>query len=200
MAAAPRRLVLVAGVTGTGKTTVAQHLLEALAGVRVRSDIERKRRAGVPASSHAATGLDAGLYDAASTQATYGAIARAARAVLDAGFVAIVDATFQRRADRAALRALATETNAAFGIVLCAAPAAVLRARVEARLAHGRDASDATPAVLERQLATFEAPGPDEVAVTHRLDTDADFDTVAQRCARLATELTGAAAVAPPVP
>ncbi len=187
--AASPRVILVAGVTGTGKTTVAQHLLEALAGVRVRSDIERKRRAGVPALSHPATQIDAGLYDAASTQATYAAIANAARAILDAGFVAIVDATFQRRSDRARVCVLASEAAAACTIVLCEAPADVLRARVEARQARGRDASDATPAVLEHQLAAFEPLGADELPAVIRLDTNADPATVAARCAALAARL-----------
>jgi aminoglycoside phosphotransferase family enzyme/predicted kinase len=189
--ARPPQLVLVAGVTGTGKTTVAQHLLAPLDGVRVRSDVERKRRAGVPALAHADAPIDAGLYGPASTAATYALLAQAARAILDAGFTAFVDATFQRRADRATLRAVAAEAGARYDLVLCEASAAVLRARVTARQTRGDDASDATPAVLERQLAAFEAPDASEATSLHRLDTDADHAAVARRCAALAIELGG---------
>ncbi|MBC8119172.1 MAG: AAA family ATPase [Burkholderiaceae bacterium] len=50
MQVSPPLVLLVSGVTGSGKTTVAQHLLERLGAVRVRSDVERKRRAGLAAT------------------------------------------------------------------------------------------------------------------------------------------------------
>ncbi|HTT12573.1 MAG TPA: AAA family ATPase [Burkholderiaceae bacterium] len=180
--------LLTCGVTGSGKTTVAQHLLERLGAVRVRSDVERKRRAGLASTDHRPQDLEAGLYDAAATRATYEALAAAAAAIVDAGFCAIVDATFQRRADRQAFAALAAEHGACRAVVVCEAGAPTLRARVAARSARGDDASDATLAVLADQLAHFEQPTADEGAV-YRIDTDADAPTIAARCLELAGAL-----------
>jgi aminoglycoside phosphotransferase family enzyme/predicted kinase len=180
--------VLACGVTGSGKTTVAQHLLERLGAVRVRSDVERKRRAGLAANDHRRDDLRAGLYDAATTQATYEAIGTAATAIVEAGFCAIVDATFQRRADRRTFAELATRHGAPCVLVVCEASEPTLRARVAARSARGDDASDATLAVLADQLAHFERPTADEGSV-YRIDTDADAATVATRCLALARSL-----------
>lgn len=186
----PRRLVATCGVAGSGKTTVAQHLLEILGAVRVRSDVERKRMAGLAPSQHWPGAVGAGLYAPATTQATYGRLRDAAAAIVDAGFVAIADATFQRRADRDALRRLARALGARLALIVCEAPPSVLRARVAARLAQGGDASDATLEVLDAQLAAFEPATDDEADLVLRIDTDAGRDALAARCERLAAVLT----------
>jgi hypothetical protein len=186
---APRRLLLTCGVSGSGKTTVAQHLLEHLSAVRVRSDVERKRLVGIAAAERRAAAVGRGLYDAATTERTYGRLAELAAAIVDAGFPAIVDATFLRAADRQRFHALADRLGAAFSIVLCEAPPAILRARVQARQAAGTDASDATLAVLDSQLQSLEQPAADEAAQVFRLSTDADPGTVAARCEALAARL-----------
>ncbi|MCX8005361.1 MAG: AAA family ATPase, partial [Burkholderiaceae bacterium] len=186
----PRPLLLATcGVTGSGKTTVAQHLLQALEAVRVRSDVERKRLAGRAATERCATAVGAGLYDAAHTQATYARLGTLAQIILDGGFRALVDATLQRRAQRHALRELARASAARFLLVVCEAPPAVLQARVAARLASGADASDATPAVLQAQLSAFEPVADDEADRVLRLRTDVPPQALAARCAALATEL-----------
>jgi len=186
-------LVLMCGVTGSGKTTVAQLLLEKLGAVRVRSDIERKRRAAVDPSEHVPAAVGAGLYEDRSTRATYDELARAAVAIIDAGLAAIMDATFQRRSDRATYAALAERRGARLALVQCEAPLAILQARVAQRLASGHDASDATRDVLAHQLAGFEWPAGDEAPFVHPIDTDTDAATLAARCDQLAATLDAGA-------
>lgn len=152
-------LVITCGVSGSGKTTASSaRLLDptaAAAGsiVRLRSDVERKRLFGLAPQDKSGSMLDGGIYTAEATTRTYARLHSLARALLAADWLVIVDAAFLRRAERAAFRALAAELGAGFGILATVAPAAELRRRLKAR---SGDASEATAAVLAKQLAWFE--------------------------------------------
>jgi predicted kinase len=116
---------------------------------------------------------------------TYERLRLLAAVVLDAGYPVIVDAAMLRRGEREALRALAARHGVRGEIVWCEAPPAALRRRIARRDAQGRDASDATLAVLERQQALAEIPGADERVLR--------FDT-AMSLARLDREVAALAA------
>lgn len=181
-------LAITFGLSGAGKTTIAGLLLERLGAVRVRSDIERKRLFGIGVTARmAGAALDA-LYAPDATQRTYARLAELARTIVGAGYPVIVDAAFLKRAERDEFRALAREIGARFALIECVAAPDVLRARVAQRMARDGDASDATVAVLERQLATHEAVGADERAETLRIDSDAGTALDA-RCAEVAAQL-----------
>jgi predicted kinase len=96
-----------------------------------------------------------------------------ARAVVEAGFVAIVDGAFLGRWQRQAFRDLATALRVPFVIVSFAAGDATLRKRIERRLREGNDESEADLAVLEHQLQTREPLGADETDDVVAYDTDA---------------------------
>jgi len=187
--AAPRHaaLLIMHGLSGSGKTTIAQGLAEALGAVRLRSDVERKRLHGLDAQARSGSALDAGLYAPAAGERTYARLAALAREVLAARYPVIVDATFLRRVERERFAVLAREAGATFLIADCAAPAPTLRARVAARERDATDASEAGVAVLERQLATAEPLAADEAG--HTLTIDAERGAGAPEAAALARRL-----------
>jgi aminoglycoside phosphotransferase family enzyme/predicted kinase len=166
-APAHKGLAITCGLSGSGKTTLARTLASMLGAVHIRSDVERKRLHGIAPHSSAAAGSGAGIYAPQASAATYERLAQLARSILASGHPAVVDATFLRRAERRVFRELARRAGARFVIVRCEAPLGALQARLLAR-AGMRDASDATPAVLERQLAIREgfAPAEAEAGVT----------------------------------
>jgi predicted kinase len=88
------------------------------------------------------------------TDRVYERLRDCADAALSAGFNALVDASFLRAAQRERFRQLAVERRVPFLILSCHADAAALDARLKTRAHAGRDASEATRAVLEYQLAT----------------------------------------------
>lgn len=165
-------LIITHGVAGSGKTTLAQQLLERHGLIRVRSDVERKRLFRL--DPFARTGPDAGqgLYDRAATAATYAALRDRAALVVQAGYGVVVDATFLRRDQRAAFAELARRLGCPFRILACTARASTLRARVAGRCIAREDASDATPAVVDQQLAACEPPGPGEREWMQVVDTE----------------------------
>jgi aminoglycoside phosphotransferase family enzyme/predicted kinase len=162
-------IILMHGVSGCGKTTRSQVLLEVTGAVRIRSDVERKRLHGLAPLER---GIEQNLYGSAATDATYRRLCVLTREVVSAGFVAIVDAAFLQRWQRDLFRALATDLQVPFAIVTFIASEATLRERVGARAAAGRDASDANAAILEQQLRTQQPLAEDECTDIVVLDAE----------------------------
>jgi hypothetical protein len=149
-------LIITHGLSGSGKSTQTLACVERFPAVRVRSDLERRRLAGIAAVGSSGSALDGGIYTADLSVRTYQRLRRLADAIIAAGLVAIADATFLRRADRQHFRQRAGELGVPFLLLDFRLPEALLRQRIEQRRQQGGDPSEATLAVLERQLATAE--------------------------------------------
>jgi uncharacterized protein len=145
-------VLVVCGSSATGKTCLAGDLSSISGLPRLSSDLVRKELAGLDATERAPEEI----YSEEASLLTYRELG--ARASAAAGG-AIVDATFRRRADRAAFAE-------AFGgpalFVECIAPAEVVAERSARRELDATRVSDATPAIAARQLREFEPL--DEVA------------------------------------
>jgi aminoglycoside phosphotransferase family enzyme/predicted kinase len=148
-------LILMHGVSGSGKTWLSQHLLEQLGGIRLRSDVVRKRLFGLKPLQDSAA-IPGGIYTAEASARSLAALIETARVLLTAGFLVIVDATFIHRSWRAPFQLLAEEISVAWQIVSVEAPTDVLQARITQRLQNGADASEANQTVLASQLANLE--------------------------------------------
>jgi aminoglycoside phosphotransferase family enzyme/predicted kinase len=172
------RLMITCGTSGSGKSFLAARLLAAAGAVCIRADVERKRLAGLSALERSAeAGLD--LYSAQDTRRTYARLLAGARAGLRGGWPVIVDATFLQRRQRQAFRDLAARLGVPFTILHCQVSPDIAKARVSLRDAGRQDASEATPAVLERQLACAEALDDLERAAAIEVCTDQAVDVAA---------------------
>jgi aminoglycoside phosphotransferase family enzyme/predicted kinase len=152
-------LVITHGLSGSGKTWASTRWLAAQAdgrAIRLRSDVERKRLHGLAALAASGSGLNTGLYSAQAHGDTYASLRVRAAELLDQGWRVIVDAAFLRLHERQAFADLAKVQGLPYAILACEAPVEVLRERIRARQAGGRDASEATLAVLEQQLGWAE--------------------------------------------
>ncbi|HQR75622.1 MAG TPA: AAA family ATPase [Burkholderiaceae bacterium] len=186
-------LAATTGLSGSGKSTVALALAERVGGVRIRSDVERKRLFGL-APSRAS---DGSIYTVEANEKTYVRLVECARNGLVARVPVIIDAACLRRAERLRFRDLARELAAHFALIVCSAPTEILRARVAARAASGTDASEADLVVLERQLGWYEAPADDEQAWAHHVDTSQHSAQVEAICDRLGKALLVSSAAIP---
>jgi predicted kinase len=167
-------LIVMHGLSGSGKSSIAQGLLEALGAVRLRSDVERKRLFGLEAVGRTGAVPDGGIYSAAAGARTYARLAEIAGSLLAAGYPVIVDAACLQRDQRELLCRVAMEHGLPFAVVSCEAALPVLRERVARREQQGADASDADLAILERQRRTSQPLGADEMAHVVRIATAVD--------------------------
>ncbi|WP_126454702.1 AAA family ATPase [Sulfuriflexus mobilis] len=179
------RLMITRGMSASGKTSLTQPLLEALAALRIRSDVERKRLFGIEAeqAAHAETG--AGIYTAEATQRTYNKLAELAGDVIDAGYPVIIDATFQKYEQRERFRQLAEAKKVPYVILEFTASAETLRQRIVSR---EKGASDADLAVLEQQMKHWQPLRDDEHVHALKIDTETapNMSLLAEQVARMA--------------
>ncbi len=171
----PKRplVIITHGLSGSGKSFGTQGLVESLGAVRVRSDVERKRLAGLNRLEQSQSKLEAGLYSSGSTTATYQHLAKCAEHIVIAGFPAILDATFLKAEHRLMMRELANRLNVPFMILDFKATKEQLRKRIRNRLKEGADPSEASLDVLEYQLKNQEPLGPEELEFSIPVNTEA---------------------------
>ena len=166
-------LLVTRGLSASGKTTLTQPLLEQLGAIRIRSDVERKRLFDLPAQADGQAAVGQGIYTPDAGRRTYARLAELAGTVLEAGFSVIVDAACLKTDQLALFRTLADRHGVACVILEFHAPADVLRARIVQRK---KGVSDADLAVLEHQLANWQALPESDAAGCIRIDTQAAFD------------------------
>jgi aminoglycoside phosphotransferase family enzyme/predicted kinase len=148
-------LVVVSGVAGSGKTTLARRLAELSGWPHISSDLTRKRLAGLQPTERGGERL----YSPELTARTYAELGRAARAELARHGGAIVDATFHRRAERAAFLQCLGDPPGPISVVDCTAPAELLFDRARAREGERDRVSDAGVEVVRRQLGELDPVG-----------------------------------------
>lgn len=147
-------LLLMHGLSGSGKSWLSQQLVGPLRAVRVRSDLERKRLLGEP-DSPAGAGFKQGHYAPAMSHRVYARLVECAESCLQAGCNVIVDAAFLEAADRELFTGLAERMEIACAFISCNADEATLLNRVAIRAADGKDVSEADRSVLAAQLRSY---------------------------------------------
>lgn len=159
----PTQLWITHGLSGCGKTTLSQKLLQDYGMIRLRSDVERKRLAGLDALAHSGAGVGQGLYTKEASRRTYEHLSRLADELLSTGWPVIVDAAFLEHWQRDMFRAIARRRGVPVKIVDIQTDIAILRERVNQRAAQSGDASEADLHVLQYQIETAQPLGDEEL-------------------------------------
>lgn len=134
----PRTLVMMIGLSGSGKSYVAAALAGRLGAAHVSSDAVRSSvPAGAPTTPDLPYG--AGGYAEAARARVYDELHRRAERHLELGRSVVLDATYMRREDRIAARRIAETSGVRFLAVEVTAAADVVRERMTRRT------DDATP-------------------------------------------------------
>lgn len=163
------RLVLVGGLPGTGKSTLAAALGHELSATVLRSDELRKQLAGIPTLEPAPADFEVGIYGPATTAATYEVLLRRAEVALGLGESVVLDASWTSAAWRTRARSVAAAASAELTELRCDAPVEVTLQRLAERARAGRDPSDATPTIAA-VMASITDPWPEATTIDTRDD------------------------------
>jgi aminoglycoside phosphotransferase family enzyme/predicted kinase len=161
-------LVLVGGLPGTGKSSLAASIAAQAGFDVIRSDVVRKELAGLPAGVAAPAADRAGIYTAEWTGRTYAECLRRAEERLFEGKRVIIDATFIEEARRKPFFDAAMRWGVPVLFLVCEADPSAVEARLEARRG---DASDADWQVYLAAARRWEKPGRPIARATHVIAT-----------------------------
>ncbi len=177
-------LIIVFGLSGTGKSTLAQRLSRLLGAAHISSDNVRKELAGLGASAHSYAGYEKGIYSPEFTKKTYEEIVLRAKETLGAGQACLLDATFLKKSQIDSARSLAG--GYPFHIIECSAPEEVILKRLSERVvkesAAGGTLSDAGIETYFQQKKVCETHNTDSIKVDTSLDES-------ETCRKIATEI-----------
>ncbi len=161
-------LVLVGGLPGTGKSTLAQALASAAGFSLIRSDLVRKELAGLPPLQPVPNHLRDQVYSPQETDRTYAECLRRAEALLFSGGRALVDATFRKEEHRRPFGQLGRQLCVPCLFIHCQADATLVQQRLALRRA---DASDADWDIYQQVAGEWEASAAASPARNWPIDT-----------------------------
>ena len=164
----------VAGLPGSGKSWLAQHVAHPLRARVLNSDTVRKRLAGLAPTQSAKAPFGQGIYDADSTRRTYAALLGTAEETVRNGRAVIVDAGFRTAVQRRPFLELARQLAVPLLVLEVQVPEDVLRQRLGRRGRERQQTSDADLSILDQVRAGFEPP--EEVRAQQRLTWTGDGD------------------------
>jgi len=155
------KLMIMSGVSGSGKSTTAKAIAAAQDTIYLRSDAIRKQIAGLDLMQR---GGDE-IYTPEMTAQTYTRLAELGTLLTSKGFNVILDAKYDRVSLRSQAIAAAQSQNIPVEIIYCNAPEEVLQQRLRDRAIANNDIADATVELLASQQASFENFTSEELAL-----------------------------------
>jgi len=139
------KLILMSGLSGSGKSTTAKYIAGKLGAIHLRSDAVRKHLAGIPLMERG----EKEIYTDEMTQKTYARLLSLGVLLANQGWQVILDAKYDRQQLRQTAIAQAQEHQLPLQIIYCTAPIEVLQQRLGNRTG---DIADATADLLVSQV------------------------------------------------
>ncbi|MDJ0660457.1 MAG: AAA family ATPase [Crocosphaera sp.] len=162
------QIIMMSGLSGAGKTTVAKYLAQQINGILIRSDAVRKHLGNVSLDE---TG-NSELYSEEMNQKTYETLIKLGEIVAKEGFNVILDAKFDRHQWRKPVIEIAKKDNISLTILSCYAPVKILSDRLSTRKG---DISDATPQLLQQQQNNSQEFNEEEMIYVKKIDTTGNW-------------------------
>lgn len=151
------RLIVVGGLPGTGKSTLAGRLADRLGFVLLSTDEVRRELAAGGRLRAGPCAYGEGLYAPPRVARVYRELLGRARLALRMGESVILDASWSDAAQREAACRLATSSTSDFVELECVAPQRLALERIRARLQANAGPSDASPEVAAAMAASADS-------------------------------------------
>lgn len=168
-------LVVLYGLMGSGKTSVARWLREEYGWHMVSTDAVRKQLAGVGENTRVWVPYNEGLYSPEMNRQTYSEVCRRAENLLLAGFPVVIDGAYKSRDDRAPVIELAARSDARLLFVRTECSPEEQVRRLAGRQQYDTR-SDGRVEIMEQQRSDFESPDESEQEFHFALDTSGHID------------------------
>ncbi|EAZ90978.1 bifunctional aminoglycoside phosphotransferase/ATP-binding protein [Crocosphaera chwakensis] len=163
------KIILMSGLSGSGKTTIAKYLAQQINGILIRSDAVRKHIGNIPLDE---TG-DSELYSEEMNKKTYETLIYLGEIIVKEGFSVILDAKFDRHQWRETVIEIAKKNNISLTILYCHAPLEILSDRLSNRQG---DISDATANLLQQQQNNAQDFNQHEMSYVKTIDTTNNWE------------------------
>ena len=164
-------LVVLHGLMGTGKTSIARYMRDDLGWYLISTDSVRKQISGVGENTRVYVPYNEGLYSPEMSRRTYAEVCRRAEHLLEAGFSVAVDGAFKKQSDREPVFEVAERTGANLLFVETTCDPLAQQKRLEKRQLH-ETRSDGRVELMEEQRADFEPPNPESAELFVEIATD----------------------------
>ncbi|MGC9975590.1 MAG: AAA family ATPase [Syntrophales bacterium] len=149
-------LVLMAGLTGTGKSVLANSLAPRIGAEIIRSDILRKEMLQIAPTDRHPEAFGKGIYEDETTRKTYDKALELASEKLAGGKSVIIDATYKSSRDRQRALMAAERLKIDFFIIECICAENVIKERLDMRMSDKGEASDGRWEIYLAQKETFD--------------------------------------------
>ena len=150
-------LILMAGLTGTGKSVRADAIAPRIGAEIIRTDVLRKEMLHIAPTERHPDVFGTGIYSEEITRKTYDRALKLASEKLTGGKSVIIDASYKSRADRQEALAAAERLKADFFIIECICPENIIKERLALRTSDKGEASDGRWEIYHAQKETFES-------------------------------------------
>jgi aminoglycoside phosphotransferase family enzyme/gluconate kinase len=169
-------MIIMHGVSGSGKSWLSEQITHRYQVIRIRSDVERKRLNKLSALQKSHSNINSGLYSQTNSDITYKHLLELACEILNANFNVIIDATFLQQQYRELFSQQAGRLNISFLIIQTQAEKHTLVQRVKDRTKQENNVSEAGQTVLENQLDSFQPLTDEELKDCITIDTGIKTD------------------------
>ncbi len=163
------KIMIMSGLSGSGKSTTARSLAPQLEAIHLRSDAVRKHLAGIDLAQRG----DSTIYTPEITAKTYSRLAELGIMIASRGFNVILDAKYDRLNLRQDVITQAEAHGIPWRILCCQADTALLKQRLRDRVG---DIADATADLVDSQQQQFEDFTEMELTKLIPLDTTHSID------------------------